>query len=196
MTTMLPCRTIPCGETQLRGEMKLTECKRCGSSIPKGFNAYCSHECRIQYHAEQIAQKRRDKLEDKTCPECDTVFKSPRAKYCSPRCAKAADSRREQQKLRDIRAALREERNCEFCDTSFMPRDVSNRFCSRDCGRRWHNKKLNDERAEKRKDMKRPCRSCSTEIEWEKGVFYCKQCWEIRHHKPKEIKRQCEVCEK
>lgn len=107
---------------------------------------YCSAKCRNsrergpeyreqmrQWHKAHYLRQSQWKA-PKTCAECSATFtpaKSSRELYCSTYCQKRADYLRNRWQPPVTKA-------CDQCQSLFTPMYANARWCSKQCGDRWH----------------------------------------------------------
>ena len=69
------------------------------------------------------------------CPICGAEFEpaNERQRYCSKRCKKRQQSRRNNERIKAARAAARGMVKCAWCGEEFTPKNIRARFCSKRC---------------------------------------------------------------
>ena len=132
-------------------------CKKIYSPTGKA-QLYCSKECFLQSRK----MRRRNEKEPRNCEWCGKSF-IPKygRRYCSPECSKAADTKyhREYNKMYDAQrrarkppkppkppkpAKIAKPRKCPVCQTEFFTKDYRKTFCSPECRKKDHQRKMRD----------------------------------------------------
>ena len=132
-------------------------CKKIYSPTGKA-QLYCSKECFLQSRK----MRRRNEKKPRNCEWCGKSF-IPKygRRYCSPECSKAADTKyhREYSKMYDAQrrarkppkppkppkpAKMAKPRKCPVCQTEFFTKDYRKTFCSPECRKKDHQRKMRD----------------------------------------------------
>jgi len=133
-------------------------CKKIYSPTGKA-QLYCSKDC---FLASRRLKWKSERHEERVCEWCGKKF-IPRfgRYYCSPECSKAADTKyhREYNKMYNAqRMAMRPPkppkppkpvkmaklRKCPVCQTEFFTKDYRKTFCSPECRKKDHQRKMRD----------------------------------------------------
>ena len=123
----------------------------------------------------------------KICNECGQNF-TPNVHnqvYCCKQCKDKARSRRQNLKRPNN---LSVERICIICGEKFLAKSGSQKTCGEDCrniANQQRNKKHNDKKPRKLKDIIRKCKYCNGSFspKTKNQIFCCKNCQEIYYGK-------------
>lgn len=140
--------------------MKDKKCVICGKIYsPTGkAQLYCSHDCYLQ------AQRRRRKkhYEEQACEWCGKMFVPWLGRiYCSPECSKEAGKEYHRQYSKQYHAIkmaarppkppkapkpekIRKPKVCPVCQGEFFSKNYRKTFCSPECRKKDHRKKMRD----------------------------------------------------
>ena len=95
------------------------------------------------------------------CENCQIEFAPSRhskGRFCSLQCAGS-------------HARQRSDVKCAFCSTSFLQKDLEQKFCSRSCAAKRNN------RVSKKRKPQGTCKRCEVPNTARSGRTYCESCW-------------------
>ena len=138
-------------------------CKKIYSPTGKA-QLYCSKDC---FLASRRLKRKSERHEERVCEWCGKTF-VPKfgRRYCTPECSKAADEkyhrgynieyyavvkakrakkRAEKERLKPKKPVkMAKLRKCPVCQTEFFTKDYRKTFCSPECRKKDHQRKMRD----------------------------------------------------
>lgn len=138
-------------------------CKKIYSPTGKA-QLYCSKDC---FLASRRQKRKSERHEERVCEWCGKTF-VPKfgRRYCTPECSKAADEkyhreynieyyavvkakrakkRAEKERLKPKKPVkMARLRKCPVCQTEFFTKDYRKTFCSPECRKKDHRRKMRD----------------------------------------------------
>ena len=140
------------------------KCEFCGKEFiaHRIDSRFCSISCRDKQHYRKNHVPKNKETYLKACKLCGKEFQSianpgsgSRAKYCSPECRRAANSKAKAESYIPHPLALAEPRECVYCGKTFAP-DIKHSYsttCSYVCHYKHKNEERSKERAAKREEV-------------------------------------------